>query len=29
MTAVESIEFMRDRLLRTETNEEFIITMNS
>ncbi|MGC6470763.1 MAG: transcription termination factor Rho [Flavobacteriales bacterium] len=29
MTPVESIEFMRDRLLRTETNEEFIITMNS
>ena len=29
MTAVESIEFMRDRLLRTETNEEFIVTMNS
>ena len=29
MTPVESIEFMRDRLLRTETNEEFIVTMNS
>jgi transcription termination factor Rho len=29
MTPVESIEFMRDRLLRTKTNEEFIVTMNS
>jgi transcription termination factor Rho len=28
MTAVESIEFMKSRLLRTETNEEFLITMN-
>ena len=29
MTPVESIEFMRDRLLRTETNEAFIVTINS
>ena len=29
MTPVESIEFIKDRLLRTETNEEFIVTMNS
>jgi transcription termination factor Rho len=29
MTPVESIEFMRDRMLRTESNEEFLITMNS
>ncbi len=29
MTPVESIEFMRDRMLRTETNEEFLVTMNS
>ena len=29
MTPVESIEFMRDRMLRTESNEEFLVTMNS
>ena len=29
MTPVESIEFMRDRMMRTETNEEFLVTMNS
>ena len=29
MTPVESIEFMKDRMLRTETNEEFLVTMNS
>lgn len=28
MTPVESIEFMKDRMLRTDTNEEFLITMN-
>ena len=28
MTPVESIEFMRDRMLRTESNEEFLVTMN-
>ena len=29
MTPVESIEFMRDRMMRTESNEEFLVTMNS
>ena len=29
MTPVESIEFMRDRMMRTENNEEFLVTMNS
>ena len=29
MTSVESMEFMRDRLLKTESNEEFLISMNS
>ena len=29
MTPVESIEFMKDRMLRTENNEEFLVTMNS
>jgi len=28
MTAVESIEFMKDKMLRTENNEEFLATMN-
>lgn len=28
MTPVESIEFMKDRMRRTESNEEFLITMN-
>lgn len=28
MNAVEAMEFMKDRLLRTEDNEEFLITMN-
>ena len=28
MTAVESIEFMKDKMLRTENNEEFLVTMN-
>ena len=28
MTAVESIEFMKDRLQKTENNNEFLITMN-
>jgi transcription termination factor Rho len=29
MNSIESMEFLRDRMLKTETNEEFIITMNS
>ena len=29
MTPVESIEFMKDRMLRTDSNEEFLVTMNS
>ena len=29
MNPVEAMEFMRDRLLRTESNEEFLISMNS
>ncbi len=29
MTSVEAMEFMRDRLLKTESNEEFLISMNS
>ena len=28
MTPVESIEFMKDRMMRTESNEEFLVTMN-
>ena len=28
MTAVESIEFMKDKMLRTENNDEFLVTMN-
>tara|TARA_B100000900_G_scaffold414739_1_gene442276 strand:- start:2598 stop:4070 length:1473 start_codon:yes stop_codon:yes gene_type:complete len=28
MTPVESIEFMKDRMLRTDSNEEFLVTMN-
>ncbi len=28
MTPVESIEFMKDRMRRTESNEEFLVTMN-
>ena len=28
MTPVESIEFIKDRMLRTNSNEEFLITMN-
>ncbi len=28
MTPVESIEFIKDRMLRTDSNEEFLITMN-
>lgn len=28
MTALEAMEFMRDRLMQTESNEEFLITMN-
>ena len=28
MTPVESIEFMKDRMLRTDTNEEFLITIS-
>lgn len=29
MTPVEAMEFFRDRLAKTQTNEEFLITMNS
>ncbi len=29
MNSVEAMEFIRDRLLRTESNEEFLISMNS
>jgi transcription termination factor Rho len=29
MNSVEAMEFMRDRLLRTASNEEFLISMNS
>jgi transcription termination factor Rho len=28
MNSVEAMEFMRDRLLKTQTNEEFLLTMN-
>lgn len=29
MTSVEAMEFLRDRLVKTQSNEEFFITMNS
>jgi len=29
MNSIEAMEFMRDRLLRTQSNEEFLISMNS
>ncbi len=29
MTSIEAMEFLRDRLMRTESNEEFLISMNS
>jgi transcription termination factor Rho len=29
MTSVEAMEFLRDRLVKTRTNEEFFMTMNS
>jgi transcription termination factor Rho len=29
MTSVEAMEFLRDRLVRTQTNEEFLLSMNS
>lgn len=29
MNSIEAMEFMRDRLLKTESNEEFLISMNS
>lgn len=29
MTSVEAMEFLRDRIVKTKTNEEFFITMNS
>ena len=29
MNPIEAMEFMRDRLLKTESNEEFLISMNS
>lgn len=28
MNSVEAMEFMRDRMLKTQTNEEFLLTMN-
>jgi transcription termination factor Rho len=28
MNAVEAMEFMRDRMLKTQTNDEFLLTMN-
>jgi transcription termination factor Rho len=28
MNSVEAMEFMRDRMLKTKTNEEFLVTMN-
>jgi transcription termination factor Rho len=29
MNPVEAMEFMRDKLAQTRTNEEFLISMNS
>jgi transcription termination factor Rho len=29
MNSVEAMEFLRDRLVRTQTNEEFLVSMNS
>ena len=29
MTPLEAIEFLKDRMVSTENNEEFLITMNS
>ncbi len=29
MNAVEAMEFMKDRMLKTKSNEEFLISMNS
>lgn len=29
MNSLEAMEFMRDRMLKTATNEEFLISMNS
>jgi len=29
MNSVESMEFLRDRMTKTESNEEFLISMNS
>jgi transcription termination factor Rho len=29
MTSVEAMDFLRDRLVKTKTNEEFFMTMNS
>jgi len=29
MNPVEAMEFLRDRMLQTETNEEFLVSMNS
>jgi transcription termination factor Rho len=29
MTSVEAMEFLKDRLMKTESNEEFLISMNS
>jgi transcription termination factor Rho len=29
MTPVEAMEFLKDRMMKTRTNEEFLISMNS
>jgi len=29
MNSVESMEFIRDRILKSDSNEEFLISMNS
>ena len=28
MNSVEAMEFLRDRMMKTESNEEFLISMN-
>ena len=29
MNSVEAMEFLRDRMMKTESNEEFLISMNN
>ena len=29
MNSVEAMQFLRDRLVKTKTNEEFIVSMNA